>query len=122
MHFKVFTKSFCISIGMTLILLLILSILLALTPISENIMSVSIVFISSLSILMGGFLIGKSIKTKGIVYGAIFGFIYMVILYLISSVVNLNFFINLETILMFFAGIIRWNDRWNFGSKFIKKH
>ena len=121
MDFKVFTKSFFISIGMTLVLLFILSILLAVTPMSENVMSVSIVFISSISILVGGFLIGKTMKTKGIVYGAIFGLAYMLILYLISSIINLNFFINLETILMFLAGIIRWNDRWNFRSKFIKK-
>ena len=60
-------------------------------------------------------------KSKGILYGAIFGFSYMLILYLISSIQNLNFIINLESIGMILAGVLRRYDRRNFRSKFIKK-
>ena len=72
--------------------------------------------------LIGGYMIGKSMKTKGIVYGAIFGLVYMLVLYLISSIQNLSFIITLESIFMIVAGILRRNDRRNFRSKFIKKY
>ena len=65
-----------------------------------------IIFISSMSILIGGYLIGKSMKSKGIIYGACFGLCYMLVLYLISSVQNMNFLISLEAVLMILAGIL----------------
>ena len=60
-------------------------------------------------------------KTKGIVYGAIFGLVYMLILYLVSSIQNLSFIISLESIFMILFGVLRRYDRRNFRSKFIKK-
>lgn len=121
MDLKIFVKSFFISIIISFISIFLLAFLLAKTPISENIMEGSIIFISSVSILVGGFLIGKKIKTKGIIYGSIFGLLYMIFFYLISSILSLNFAINLQTIIMILAGIFRRNDRWDFGSKFVKK-
>ncbi|MBR3696886.1 MAG: TIGR04086 family membrane protein [Clostridia bacterium] len=79
-----------------------------------------IIFISSISLLVGGFLIGKNIKTNGIVYGAVYGLIYMLLLYFVSSLLNLNFIINFQTLFMIIGGVLRRYDRRNFRSKFIK--
>ena len=52
------------------------------------------------------FYASKKIKEKGIISGAIVGLIYMLILYLISSIVNWDFTMTLETIIMISTGII----------------
>ena len=103
---KVFIKSFFVSMAITLIMLLILSILLAKTDFKESNMKSGIIFITSSSILIGGFLIGKNKKSNGIMYGAIFGAIYMISLYLISSFANMNFAITISAALMILFGII----------------
>ena len=117
---KVYIKSFAISIGVTLALFLVLAVLLAKTSLNENFMQIGIVFISSICILIGGYFIGKEKKTKGLIYGGIFGGTYMLLFYVISSILNFNFAMSLETILMILAGVMRRNNRWDFRSKFIK--
>lgn len=105
-NYKVLLKSIVLAVLLSLILLFILSVVLAVTNVKENIMSVSIIFISSISILISAFLASKKIKEKGIIYGAIVGFAYMIILYFISSFVNWNFTLSLETIIMMLSGIL----------------
>lgn len=105
-NYKVLFKSIVSSVIISLILLFVLSIILALTTVKENIMSVSIIFISTISILISSFYASKKIKEKGIIYGTIVGFMYMIILYLISSTVNWDFTMTLETIIMVLTGII----------------
>lgn len=105
-NYKILGKDLAISIILTLILLFILSMVLSLSNVSENIMGVSIIFISSFSVLVGAFLASKKIKEKGIIFGSILGFAYMLILYLISSITNANFAITLSAIYMFLGGIV----------------
>jgi putative membrane protein (TIGR04086 family) len=105
-NYKILSKNLALSMMITLILLLVLSMVLSLSDISENITDISIIFISSFSILLGAFLSSKKIKEKGIVFGAILGFAYMILLYLISSVLNADFSFCLNTLYMFLGGII----------------
>ena len=83
-NYKILGKDLAISIILTLILLFVLSMVLSLSNVSESIMGMSIIFISSFSVLIGAFLASKKIKEKGIVFGSILGLVYMLILYLVD--------------------------------------
>ncbi len=105
-NYKILGKDLAVSIGLSLILLLILSMVLSLTNVSEGIMGISIIFISSFSVLVGAFLASKKIKEKGIVFGSILGLTYMLVLYLTSGILNGNFGVTLNVLYMFIGGII----------------
>lgn len=105
-NYKILAKDLVVSVVLSLILLLILSIILSLTNVSEGIMGISIIFISSFSILVGAFLASKKIKEKGIVFGSILGLTYMIFLYLISGILNGNFGVTLNVLYMLIGGII----------------
>lgn len=105
-NYKILGKNLSISIIITLMLLFVLSVVLSLSNVSESIMGVSIIFISSFSILVGAFLASRKIKEKGIIFGSILGLTYMVILYLISSIINTNFAFSLSVLYMFLGGIV----------------
>ena len=77
LYFKGILTSFILS----LFLILILSIILSTTNVKESIINPGIIFISMFSILISSFIISKKIKKKGILNGAIFGVIYMLLLY-----------------------------------------
>ena len=97
-------KGIFISMSITLFMILILSVVLSLTDIKENVIMPSVIFISSFSILIGGVVITKSIGEKGIFYGSILGVLYMSILYIISSIINYNFSLNFNSIIMAVIG------------------
>ncbi len=104
--FLLMLKGLAISIGVTLIMILVLSMILSFSSVSENVIMPAVIFISSFSILVGGFLVAKKMANKGIVYGSILGFIYMLILYLTSSILNLNFSLNFNSIIMIVLGVV----------------
>lgn len=99
-------KGMCLSIGITLMMILILSIILSVSNIKENVIMPTVIFISSFSILIGAFLVSKRIDQKGIIYGSALGLIYMVVLYLISSILNFDFSLNGNAIVMIVFGVI----------------
>ena len=105
-NFFVMLKGLAISVCMSLIMILILSIVISFSNISENVIMPTVVFISAFSILIGAFLVAKKINQKGIIYGSMLGIIYMAILYITSSIINFNFSLNLNSIVMIAFGVI----------------
>lgn len=101
-----FGKSLILSILLTFIALLLLSAVLNFTDVSENIISHSIIVISSVCIMIGSFIVSKKIKEKGILNGAILGILYMFVLYIISSIANGSFALNVSSLAMIGIGII----------------
>ena len=79
------------SILITIILLLIYSCLLTYTNLHENTMPTVIIIISALSILVGSFFSSLHIKKNGIINGALVGLVYIVVIYLLSSMISGNF-------------------------------
>jgi putative membrane protein (TIGR04086 family) len=104
--FLLMLKGICISMGITIIMLFILSIILSFSDVKESVIMPTVIFISSFSILIGGFLIAKKIDEKGIIYGSALGLLYMLILYLISSIMNFNFSLTINAIVMIAVGVI----------------
>lgn len=99
-------KELAISIVLTLILLFVLSVLISQTNMSESLAKPITIGIVSFALLIGGFRISKTKKEKGIINGCVLGFIYMGILYMASSAVNLDFSLSLSSIIMIILGII----------------
>ena len=104
--FMDFIKALIFSIILTLIALVVLSLVLSFSEVSESLINPAIIVISSVSILIGGFLVAKKIKQKGILNGAILGIVYMLIIYLISSLLNNNFSLGISAFIMIGAGIL----------------
>lgn len=103
--FRIF-KGSIISIIFTLILLFIFSIILTYTSISENVISPVIIIISSISILIGSSISTMKIKKNGLINGLLVGLIYMLSIYIISSLINTGFAITTTSIIMILSGIV----------------
>lgn len=99
-------KGIGISMLFTLICLLIFSILLSYTNISENTIIPVIIVVTGISILIGSSIGNSKIRKNGILNGALIGGGYIIILYLISSLLNVRFSLNLQSVIMIVVGII----------------
>ena len=103
---KSITKGVIISYIITIALIMIFSFILVKTNIKEQNISTVIIVISSVSILIGTSISTIKLKKHGIINGIIISSIYMLMLYVFSSILNHSFIINMNTIVMIFVGII----------------
>lgn len=99
-------KGIGISMAVTIITLIIFSIILTYTNIEENIINPVIMIITAISILVGSSIENTKIKKNGLINGAIIGIGYIAIIYLISSILNWKFVLNMQSIIMIIAAII----------------
>ena len=95
-----------ISFVITLISLLVISIILTYTDVSENIITVSVIVISALSIFIGSIISAVNINKNGILNGYLVGAIYMITIYLLSSIFVSGFSMNMQSVLMIVISII----------------
>ena len=94
-----------ISLLMTVILLIVFSLLLTYTNITAFVIHPVIIMKTAVSILIGSSIgIGK-MKKDGLINGAIVGVVYMIVIYLISSILNWKFKLNIQSIIMIGIGI-----------------
>ena len=99
-------KGVIISIVSTLIFLLIFSIILTYTSISEDSIPLVIITITAISILLGSSISNLKIKKNGILNGATIGAIYFLLIYLLSSFINMNFSFSNQTFILIGVGIL----------------
>lgn len=99
-------KGVGISLLTTLILLLIFATILTYTETSETIINPVIIVITAISILIGSSMANIKIKKNGLLNGALIGGIYMIIIYLISSILNWKFNLTLQSIIMIIVAMI----------------
>lgn len=90
----------------TVVLLLIFSIILTYTNIEEKVISPVIMIVTAISILLGSSLGNIKIKKNGLINGGAIGAIYIIIIYLISSILNWKFSLNIQSIFMIIIAII----------------
>ena len=105
-NIKKVIKGSAFSIIITLIGLLVYSIILSYTSVSESTMPATIIIITAVSILIGSTISTSNIKKNGIVNGVLVGIIYIAIIYLISSIVTGNFLLNTNSIIMVIASTL----------------
>lgn len=104
-YFACITKGFCVSVISTIITLSIFALLLASTKMGEETIEPVIIIVTSVSILIGSSICTKTTKSRGLINGAIVGTFYMFTIYLISSIVNSNFSLNYESVIMIISGV-----------------
>lgn len=90
----------------TLISIFIFSIILTYTNIQESTIPVTIIIISAISILLGSTVATRSVNKNGMLKGGIIGVTYVFFLYIISSILNTGFLVNIYTIIMLVTGVI----------------
>ena len=88
------------------ILLLIFSIILTYTNIEENVINPVIMIVTAISILLGSSLGNIKIKKNGLINGGIIGALYITTIYLISSILNWKFSLNIQSIFMIIIAIV----------------
>lgn len=99
-------KGSALSIGITLILLFIFAILLTYTNIQENIMSPVVIIISAISVLIGSSISAIKIKKNGLLNGGMVGIIYILTIYILSSIVARDFNLSISAIIMLVTSIV----------------
>ena len=99
-------KGVGISLIATVIMLIIFSIVLTYTNIQESAINPVIMIITAISILIGSSLGNIKIRKNGLINGGIIGAIYIIIIYLISSILNWKFFLNVQSIIMITVAIV----------------
>lgn len=90
----------------TLILLFIFATILTYTNIQEGVISPVIIIITAVSILIGSSISTMRIKKMGLINGALVGLIYILTIYLISSITGSGFNLQIQTIIMMVASIV----------------
>lgn len=105
-NFLKILKGSLVSIAITLVLVLIASALLTFSNIPETVIPVMIIIISAISILIGSIMSTSYIDSKGMINGASVGLIYIVVIYLLSSIMVAGFNINIKSLIMMFVSVI----------------
>ncbi len=98
-------KGTLISWILTFILLFIYAVLLTYTKIGENTISPIIIAIEAVSILIGSSIVTSQLKKNGIINGGLVGFIYILLIYFLSSLTTSGFSLNVYSVIMMTAGI-----------------
>lgn len=99
-------KGTLISLISTVIMLLIFSLILAFTNVQENTINPVIMIVTAISILICSSIANIKIRKNGLINGALIGACYILTIYLISSILNWKFSLNLQSIIMIVIAII----------------
>ncbi len=99
-------KGIGISLAITIISLIIFAIILTYTSVGENVIKPVTMLITAISILIGSSIENTKIKKNGLMNGAIIGLFYTLVIYIMSSILNWEFSINAQSIIMAIIGIV----------------
>ena len=105
-RFKQIAMGVIIAFIVTLVLLIVFSAILTYTNIKEEVINPVIIIITAISILIGSSIVNMKIRKNGLANGGIIGGTYILLLYVISSMLNWNFGLNLQSIIMIIVGIV----------------
>lgn len=99
-------KGSIVAIIITLILLFIFAALLTYTKIQESVINPVVIVITAISILIGSSISTLKIKKNGLLNGALVGLIYIITIYLISSLTGSGITCNINSIIMMASAIV----------------
>lgn len=99
-------KGVLIAFVTTLVLLFIFSIILTYTNVSEQTITPVVIVITGISILIGSTIGNHKIQKNGLINGGCVGLIYIITIYLISSILSGNFGLNISSVIMIVVSII----------------
>lgn len=90
----------------TLVSLFIVAAIFSFTELSESLIPNIIIIITSVSILIGSVISSLKIGKMGIVNGIFVGLIYIITIYLLSSITVCGFGFNIKSIVMIISSIV----------------
>lgn len=90
----------------TIICLFLFAAILTYTTVQETMITPVVIIITAISILIGSSISTLKIKKNGLINGALVGFVYIITIYLISSMTGSGFSCNMNTIIMMASAII----------------
>jgi len=99
-------KGSVLAITISIILLLIFAATLTYTNINEQVIPTVIIIITAVSILIGSQITASHIQKNGILNGVAVGLIYVMSLYLISSIISQNFSLNNYSIILIATSVM----------------
>ena len=99
-------KGSIFAIILSLILLLIYAMLLTYTELSESTMVPVIITITGISILIGSTISTIKIRKNGLLNGSLVGLIYVIALYLASSICLTGFLLTPNSFIMLIVGVV----------------
>ena len=99
-------KGFALAIIFSIIFLTIFAILLTYTTIPESTIMPVVLTITGISILAGSTISSRKIKKNGLISGGAIGLIYILFLYLASSICFAGFSFSIYSLIMLVVGII----------------
>lgn len=105
-YIKCIFKGVGISLLTTVILLLIFSLILTYSNVQESTINPVIMIITAVSILIGSSIGNIKIRKNGLLNGGIIGGLYIIIIYLLSSILNWKFSLNLQSLIMIGISIL----------------
>jgi len=105
-RFGTITKALLLSYIITIPTFMIFALILSYTTFPEKFMSTAVIITTLISLLVAGSYTTRGLKSKGWLNGAVSGFLYMVVLYLISSILFKNFAIDKYVVTMLLIGIL----------------
>ena len=103
---KTVLKGTMISMILTVVLLLIFATILTYTNVGENTIPAVIIVITAISLLTGSTIVSRKVRKNGLLNGAIIGMTYLMMIYLISSIIGGKFNVTFQSIIMICVGII----------------
>lgn len=99
-------KGIVVSVFITLILLLLFSAILTYTNMQESTIPIVTIVITAISIFIGSSISTIKISKNGMINGGVIGFIYIFLLYILSSITQIGFKLNAYSIVMIIAAIL----------------
>ena len=99
-------KGSIVSIVITLIALFVFALLLAYTNMPENMITPVVIVVSSISILIGSIISSRKIRKQGLINGGFVGLVYIITIYLLSSMIQKDFGVNTYSIIMIVACVL----------------
>lgn len=91
---KEYSKTLFISICMGLVLVCLSACIMTYTNINDTMMPILVYTSVGVGVFAGSTMLGKRVKEKGYLYGALFGFIFFSIIYIFTVVSFKGFFAN----------------------------
>ncbi|HEX9059899.1 MAG TPA: TIGR04086 family membrane protein [Clostridia bacterium] len=105
-NFFTFLKGLLVSYIVTIPFFILFAFILTFTDFPENFIKPTVLISTIVSILIGGVFVSKKARSQGWLNGAISGVLYMILLYLIGSIVLGNFDINSHVLSMLAVGAV----------------
>ena len=99
-------KSIGFCYAFTIILLAIFAVIVTYMPVSEGIVPTVVLLITILSIVLSGYLVARTIKSRGWFCGAVSGITYIVTLYVIGSLIFQSFSFGTGIVTMIIIGAL----------------